>query len=143
VVSFLICAAATAVDTIQQGSSDWISGSTLVTILTIICGGGGLAIGRQAGIKRGREEEAAKHRIEGKVDANVPQPLSTEQTAYQAHCKDNAKDHENLFGRLSHLEQKVASIDAKLDATIASIQRQLDTLTDMVSQLFSRICKKK
>ena len=46
----------------------------------------------------------------------APNPLSIEQTAYQASQKENAKDHENLFGRVARLEQSVSRIDAKFEA---------------------------
>jgi len=142
ILALIIATAAAAADMTQPGSSDWISGSTLVTILTIICGGGGVMLGRQAGIRRGREE-AERRLIEGELKANVPQPMTTEQSAYQAQCKDNAADHTNLFSRVSKLEQTVAALDAKMDATFNSIQRQLDSMNTMLSQLFERICKKR
>lgn len=78
-----------------------------------------------------------------RIKAEIPQPLSVEQTAYQAKMKENEKDHENLFCRVSKIEQDVARIEAKSDANAISIQRQLDSLTNMVSQLFERIVKGK
>lgn len=70
-----------------------------------------------------------------------PNPLSIEQTAYQAKAKENEKDHENLFGRVSKLEQSVARIDAKVDAKFDAISEQLRDTKSMVTQLFERICK--
>ena len=70
----------------------------------------------------------------------APNPLSIEQTAYQASQKENAKDHENLFGRVARLEQSVSRIDAKVDAKFDAITEQLRETKDMVRQLFDRIC---
>ena len=69
----------------------------------------------------------------------APNPLSIEQTAYQASQKENAKDHENLFGRVARLEKSVSRIDAKVDAKFDAITEQLRETKDMVRQLFERI----
>ena len=71
----------------------------------------------------------------------APNPLSIEQTAYQASQKENAKDHENLFGRVARLEQSVSRIDAKVDAKFDAITEQLKDTRGMVRQMFERICK--
>ena len=66
-------------------------------------------------------------------------PVSIEQSAYQAKMKENDKDHENLFARVATVEQAVARIDAKVDAKFDSITEQLRETKDMVRQLFERI----
>lgn len=135
----LLSGAAVAAEAVpEEAAGDWISGSTLVTILTVICGGGGIAIGRQAGLRRGREE-AERRVVSGKVD--VPQPLTHEQSAYQAAQKENASDHTNIFGRISGLEQRVSAVEAKVDAKFESIKDQLTETNSMVRQLVERICK--
>ena len=69
----------------------------------------------------------------------APNPLSIEQTSYQASQKENAKDHENLFGRVAKLEQSVARIEATVDAKFDAFSEQLRETKDMVRQLFERI----
>lgn len=69
----------------------------------------------------------------------VNDPLTVEQTGYQAKMKENDKAHENLFARVAVAEQKIASVDAKVDAKFSGLEKQLDGLTDMVRQLFDRI----
>lgn len=69
-----------------------------------------------------------------------PNPLSVEQTAYQAAMKDNAGDHANLFDRVRALEKQHAALDAKVDAKFDAISEQLRETKDMVRQLFERIC---
>jgi len=71
-----------------------------------------------------------------------PFPVQNEQTSNQAHWKDNSHDHENLFNRMSKVEKDVARIEAKTDATFQFIQRQLDQLTNMTTQLFEKIIGK-
>ena len=73
----------------------------------------------------------------------VPQPCVTEQTGYQAKMKENERDHENIFSRISTLEQRQAALSAKVDAKFDSISEQLRETKDMVRQLFERICKGK
>ena len=74
---------------------------------------------------------------------SVPQPCVTEQTSYQAKMKENEKDHENLFLRMSSLEKEHAALSAKVDAKFDAITEQLRETKDMVRQLFDRICKGK
>ena len=78
-----------------------------------------------------------------RIKAELPQPLAVEQSNYQATMKANAKDHENLFGRIAKLEQAQAALAAKVDAKFDSISEQLRETKDMVRQLFERICKGK
>ena len=75
--------------------------------------------------------------------AKNPQPFITEQTSYQAKMKENEKDHENLFLRMSSLEKEHAALSAKVDAKFDAITEQLRETKDMVRQLFDRICKGK
>lgn len=61
-----------------------------------------------------------------------PDPLNIQQSSYQAWMKDNARDHENLFSRLSIVEQKVAAIDAKVEAKFEAISEQLKDIKMMI-----------
>ena len=74
---------------------------------------------------------------------SVPQPCTVEQSRYQAKMKENEKDHENLFLRMSTLEKEHAALSAKVDAKFDAITEQLRETKDMVRQLFDRICKGK
>ena len=75
------------------------------------------------------------------VDEAVPQPLSIEQTAYQAAMKENAKEHSNLFARLNAVEKQLAELSGSTNAKLESLKEQLVETKAMVAQLFDRICK--
>ena len=96
--------------------------------------------------KRGWAEKEQKLRAEIANELRtkiVNDPLTIEQTGYQAKMKENEKDHENLFLRMSSLEKEHAALSAKVDAKFDAITEQLRETKDMVRQLFDRICKGK
>lgn len=68
-----------------------------------------------------------------------PDPIRTEQSNLQVAWKDNAKDHENIFARMQAQEIKLAELSGRVDAQFKNIEKQLDTVTDMLSKLFDRI----
>ena len=67
--------------------------------------------------------------------AKNPQPFITEQSSYQAAMKANAKDHENLFLRMSSVEKDVAGIKADN----AAQNRLLDRMVNRIDALYDRI----
>ena len=66
---------------------------------------------------------------------SVPQPCTVEQSNYQAAMKANAKDHENLFLRMSSVEKDVAGIKADN----AAQNRLLDRMVNRIDALYDRI----
>ena len=110
-----------------------------------ILAGGGLVVGGGALTKlaemafRAWSARYQRARVEGGVDARIPQPCTVEQSALQALCRDNTRDHENLFCRVAKAEKDIARIEAKGDANFQSIQRQLDGIAAMTGQLVDRI----
>lgn len=76
-----------------------------------------------------------------RIKAEIPQPLSVEQTGYQAKMKAIDKQVENLFERIRVQEMNLSELAGKVDAKFSGLEKQLDGLTDMVRQLFERICK--
>lgn len=90
--------------------------------------------------QRGRNKDALREKDDEirRIKAELPQPLSVEQSSYQATMKENARDHENLFGRIAVAEQAISRVEAKLDTGIAAINEQLKNQGAM---LFERICK--
>ena len=93
--------------------------------------------------KRGWAEKEQKLRAEIANELRtkiVNDPLTIEQTGYQAKMKENEKDHENLFFSVRALEQKYSALSAKVDAKFDAITEQLRETKDMVRQLFDRIC---
>jgi len=57
----------------------------------------------------------------------TPQPLEVRDAtnrALQEHMADNRSDHSNLFSRISHTEQRIASVEASQKAQ----ERQLDRI---------------
>lgn len=65
----------------------------------------------------------------------IPQPCTVEQSSYQAAMKANAKDHENLFLRMSSVEKDVAGIRADN----AAQNRLLDRMVNRIDALYDRI----
>ena len=65
----------------------------------------------------------------------VPQPCTVEQSSYQAAMKANAKDHENIFLRMSSVEKDVAGIKADN----AAQNRLLDRMVNRIDALYDRI----
>ena len=65
----------------------------------------------------------------------IPQPCTVEQSSYQAAMKANAKDHENLFLRMSSVEKDVAGIKADN----AAQNRLLDRMVNRIDALYDRI----
>lgn len=124
-------------DIAANDTSGWVSGSVLLAIVSAIFGGGGLVYGGYKG--RQAKEEAERRTVEGTVKAQIPQPLTQEQSASQANWKENAKDHENIFGRITALEKGHAELKGTVEAKFSYMEKQLDRLTDMVQQLFDKI----
>ena len=145
VLAILVLAAAAAAN-----DGDLISGKVIVALFSaIFAAGGGIWIGRKGGesaAERGWAEREQKLRAEIANELRtkiVNDPLTIEQTGYQAKMKENEKDHENLFLRMSSLEKEHAALSAKVDAKFDAITEQLRETKDMVRQLFDRICKGK
>ncbi|MDO5320330.1 MAG: hypothetical protein Q4G65_17010 [bacterium] len=110
----------------------WISGQTLVAILSAIFGGTGLAYGGWK--SRQAREEAERRRVEGEVKANVPQPLSVElkerfvtketfrdhcqriEQALKDHAKDNGRDFESIYNLVRANDKLTATIAGTLEA---------------------------
>lgn len=119
----LIAAAADSGDGIAMNGTLTIGASVVTAVLTYLA-------------TKKHDEKLARS-----VDEAVPQPLSIEQTAYQAAMKENAKEHSNLFARLNAVEKQLAELSGSTNAKLESLKEQLVETKAMVSQLFDRICK--
>lgn len=145
--SLIVLAAAEAA---APGTSDWISGPTLIQILTVVAGGGGIVYGARKRDEANRKESEIRRRVEeelrtkitGEVKAEIPQPCTVEQSSFQAYAKKNEKDHTDLFDRLRKLESEHSALASRFDTTFQFITKQLDSLTQMTSQLLDHICKR-
>ena len=121
---------------------DWISGQTLVAILSAIFGGTGLAYGGWKG--RQAREEAERRKVEGEVRANVPQPLSVElkgrfvtNETFRDHCsrienalKDHAQDNERNFEALYNLVRANDKLTDTIAGTLEAIKGDLSLIKD-------------
>ena len=88
--------------------------------------------------KRGWAEKEQKLRAEiaNELKAKIlNDPLHVEQSGYQAKMKENEKDHENLFLRMSSVEKDVAGIKADN----AAQNRLLDRMVNRIDALYDRI----
>ena len=63
-------------------------------------------------------------------------PLRVEQSQFQAHCKDNAKDHDDLFSRLRKVEADLAGHGQ----AIIALKDMQNRIYDIVSELYKKIC---
>ena len=141
----LIIAAAAA-----ETTGDLIPGKVIIGLFSaIFAAGGGIRIGGKGGESAAEKtwadkEQKIRAEIASELRAKiVNDPLTVEQSSYQAAMKANEHDHENLFHRVAKLESKVEGIGAKVDAKFEAISEQLRETRDMVRQLFDRICKGK
>ena len=141
----IIIAAAAAAET-----GDLIPGKVIVALFSaIFAAGGGIWIGRKGGESAAEKTWADKEqKIRAEIASElrtkiVNDPMSIEQSSYQAAMKANEHDHENLFGHVAKLESKVEGIGAKVDAKFEAINEQLRETKEMVSKLFERIRKGK
>ena len=121
---------------------DLISGKMIAALFAaIFAGGGGIWIGRkgcESAAERGwaKREESLRTEIANQLRMKITNdPLSVEQSSYQAAMKANAKDHENLFFRMSSVEKDVAGIKADN----AAQNRLLDRMVNRIDALYDRI----
>ena len=143
VLAILVLMAAAA----AGGDGDLIPGKVIVALFSaIFAAGGGIWIGRKGGESAAekswtKREQDLRAEIANELRTKiVNDPLTIEQTGYQAKMKENEKDHENLFLRMSAIEKEHAALSAKVDAKFDAISEQLRETKAMVTQLFDRIC---
>ena len=136
-----------AVETVTPGVADsgWISGNTLTTILSILCGAGGIVGGKMWGDRSAKKhEDEIRAQIANELRAKiVNDPMHVEQSGYQATMKANASDHADIFARLRFLETEVASVKATITAKFDGLSAQIMETREMVRSLFDKICKRK
>ena len=145
VLAIIIMAAAAAGET-----GDLISGKVIVALFSaIFAAGGGIWIGRKGGESAAEKSWAEK---EQKIRAEIAtelktkiinDPLTIEQTGYQAAMKANNEQHGDIFGRLRVLEAEVAGIKATITAKFDGLSSQLMETREMVRSLYDKVCNGK
>lgn len=143
ILAILLAAAATVTPGVAD--SGWISGNTLTTILSILCGAGGIVGGKMWGDRSAKKhEDEIRAQIANELRAKiVNDPMHVEQSGYQATMKENASDHADIFARLRFLETEVASVKATITAKFDGLSAQIMETREMVRSLFDKICKRK
>lgn len=143
----VMIAAAAAAETAVTGApevagSGWISGDTLTTILSILCGAGGIVGGKMWGDRNAKKhEDEIRTQIANELRAKiVNDPMHIEQSHYQADMKANAAAHTDIFGRLRSLEADVAGIKATITARFDGLSAQLMETREMVRSLYDKVC---
>lgn len=63
-------------------------------------------------------------------------PLRVEQSQFQAHCKDNARELTDIFTRLRKVEAELAG----QGQAILALKDMQNRIYDMVSSLYKKIC---
>lgn len=142
-LALILAAAATVTPGVAD--SGWISGNTLTTILSILCGAGGIVGGKMWGDRSAKKhEDEIRAQIANELRAKiVNDPMHVEQSGYQATMKANASDHADIFARLRFLETEVASVKATITAKFDGLSAQIMETREMVRSLFDKICKRK
>ena len=143
ILAIILAAAATVTPGVAD--SGWISGNTLTTILSILCGAGGIVGGKMWGDRSAKKhEDEIRAQIANELRAKiVNDPMHVEQSGYQATMKANASDHADIFARLRFLETEVASVKATITAKFDGLSAQIMETREMVRSLFDKICKRK
>ena len=146
----LTLAAAAAAETAVSGApevagSGWISGNTLTTILSILCGAGGIVGGKMWGERNTQKrEDEVRAQIANELRAKITNdPMHIEQSHYQADMKANAAAHTDIFGRLRLLEAEMAGIKALVTAKFDGLSAQIMETREMVRSLYDRVCNGK
>lgn len=144
-MTLAIILAAAATVTPGVADSGWISGNTLTTILSILCGAGGIVGGKMWGDRSAKKhEDEIRAQIANELRAKiVNDPMHVEQSGYQATMKANASDHADIFSRLRFLETEVSSVKATITAKFDGLSAQIMETREMVRSLFDKICKRK
>ena len=141
-MTLAIILAAAATVTPGVADSGWISGNTLTTILSILCGAGGIVGGKVWGDRSAKKhEDEIRAQIANELRAKiVNDPMHVEQSGYQATMKANASDHADIFARLRFLETEVASVKATITAKFDGLSAQIMETREMVRSLYERVC---
>lgn len=143
-LALLLAAAATVAP--EVADSGWISGNTLTTILSILCGAGaGIGCGKMWGDRNVKKrEEEIRAQIANELRAKITNdPMHIEQSHYQADMKANASAHTDIFSRLRILEAEMAGIKALVTAKFDGLSAQIMETREMVRSLYDRVCNGK
>ena len=148
----VMIAAAAAAETAVTGAPEvagggWISGDTLTTILTILCGAGGVVGGKMWGDRNAKKhEDEIRTQIANELRAKiVNDPLHVQKVPDCISVQECNRKMDALGSRVTELEKKV---DAKFD----KISEQLNAMDDKsearsvalhrrLDKLFERIVK--
>ena len=127
-----------------QGSG-WISGNTLTTILTNLCGAGGGVVGKVWSDRNAKKhEDEIRTQIANELRAKiVNDPMHIEQSNYQATMKANAADHADIFARLRFLESELAGVKATMVAKFDGLSAYMMETREMVRSLYDKVCNGK
>lgn len=143
----VMLAAAAAAETAVTGSPEisgggWISGDTLTTILTILCGAGGIVGGKMWSDRNAKKhEDEIRTQIANELRAKiVNDPMHIEQSNYQATMKANAADHADIFARLRFLESELAGVKATMVAKFDGLSAYMMETREMVRSLYDKVC---
>ena len=143
----VMLAAAAAAETAVTGAPEvagggWISGDTLTTILSILCGAGGIVGGKMWGDRSAKKhEDEIRTQIANELRAKiVNDPMHIEQSNYQATMKANAADHADIFARLRFLESELAGVKATMVAKFDGLSAYMMETREMVRSLYDKVC---
>lgn len=149
-LSLGVMLAAAAAETAVTGApevagSGWISGDTLTTILSILCGAGGVVGGKMWGDRNAKKhEDEIRAQIANELRTKITNdPMHIEQSNYQATMKANAADHADIFARLRFLESELAGVKATMVAKFDGLSAYMMETREMVRSLYDKVCNGK
>ena len=144
----VMLAAATAAETAVTGAPEvagggWISGDTLTTILTILCGAGGVVGGKMWGDRNAKKhEDEIRTQIANELRAKITNdPLHVQQINDCVSVKECNRKMDALSNRVTELEKKVDSkfdkildtlsaMDDKSEARSVALHRRMDAFVE-------------
>ena len=141
VLAIIIVAAA------AETTGDLIPGKVIIGLFSaIFAAGGGIWIGRKGGESAAEKtwadkEQKIRAEIASELKAKiVNDPLTVEQSSYQATMKLNAEQHADLFNRMRIVEAELAGIKATITAKFDGLSAQLMETREMVRSLYDKVC---
>ena len=137
ILALILAAAATV--TPEVADSGWISGNTLTTILSILCGAGGIVGGKMWGDRnvKKREEE-----VRAQI-ANDPLHVSKVQNCVSiGECNRRMKDLDERVTRLEgkfdsgigKIMDKLSAMDRESEQRAVALHRRMDAISEKTSE---------
>ena len=145
ILAIILAAAATV--TPEVADSGWISGNTLTTILSILCGAGGIVGGKMWGDRSTKKrEEEVRAQIANELRAKIvndPLHISKVQNCVSiGECNRRMKDLDERVTRLEgkfdsgigKIMDKLSAMDRESEQRAVALHRRMDAISEKTSE---------